>query len=46
MGSALISRQTAIEVLFLPGPEVLIRREPNGFTDAEVEKILDAITLH
>jgi hypothetical protein len=38
--------QPVVEVLFLPGAEVLIRREPNGFTDADVAKILDAITLH
>ena len=33
------------EVLFLPDAEVLIRREPDGFTDAEVEKILAAISV-
>jgi hypothetical protein len=33
------------EVLFLPDAEVLIPRKPQGFTDAEVEKILSAIHL-
>jgi len=33
------------EVLFLPDAEVLIRRAPDGFTDAEVEKILAAISV-
>lgn len=33
------------DVLMLPDAEVLIRHEPDGFTDAEVEKILAAISL-
>ena len=33
------------EVLFLPDAEVLIPREPNGFTDAEVATILAAISV-
>lgn len=33
------------EVLFLPDAEVLIPRAPDGFTDAEVEKILAAISV-
>jgi hypothetical protein len=33
------------DVLVLPDAEVLIRREPGGFTDAELEKILAAITV-
>lgn len=33
------------EVVFLPDAEVLIRREPKGFSDAEVEKILAAISV-
>jgi hypothetical protein len=33
------------EVLYLPDAEVLIRREPNGFSDAEVAKILAAISF-
>jgi hypothetical protein len=33
------------EVLFLPDAEVLIPREPRGFTDAEVEKILPALSV-
>lgn len=32
------------EVLYLPDAEVLIRREPNGFSSAELELILQAIT--
>jgi len=34
-----------VEVLFLPDAEVLIPREPDGFTDAEVAKILAAISV-
>ena len=34
-----------IEVLFLPDAEVLIPRAPDGFTDAEVGKILDAVSV-
>ena len=33
------------EVLFLPDAEVLIRRSPRGFSDAEVGAILDAISV-
>jgi hypothetical protein len=33
------------EVLFLPDAEVLMRRAPGGFSDAEVESILDAISV-
>lgn len=33
------------EVLRLPDAEVLMRREPRGFSDAEVEKILAAISF-
>ena len=33
------------EVLYLPDAEVLIRREPSGFSDAEVEKILAVILI-
>ena len=33
------------EVLYLPDAEVLIRREPRGFSSAEVEKILAAISV-
>lgn len=33
------------EVLYLPDAEVLIRREPSGFSNAEVEKILAAISV-
>jgi hypothetical protein len=33
------------EVLYLPDAEVLIRREPQGFSSAEVEKILAAISF-
>jgi len=33
------------EVLFLPDAEVLIPRAPDGFTDAEVDKILAAISV-
>jgi hypothetical protein len=35
--------EPVFEVLYLPDAEVLIPREPSGFTDAEVERILDAI---
>jgi len=37
--------QPESEVLYLPDAEVLIRREPSGFSSAEVEKILAAISL-
>lgn len=37
--------QPESEVLYLPDAEVLIRREPKGFSDAEVEKILAAISV-
>ena len=33
------------EVLVLPDAEVLIRRDPDGFSDAEVETILAAISV-
>ncbi len=33
------------EVLRLPDAEILMRREPQGFTDAEVDKILAAISF-
>ncbi len=33
------------EVLYLPDAEVLIRREPDGFSDAEVATILAAISF-
>lgn len=33
------------EVLVLPDAEVLIRRDPDGFTDAEVDTILAAISV-
>ena len=33
------------DVLVLPDAEVLVRREPGGFTDGELEKILAAITV-
>jgi hypothetical protein len=33
------------EVLYLPDAEVLIRREPSGFSNAEVEEILAAISV-
>ena len=36
--------EPVFEVLFLPDAEVLIPREPNGFTDAE--RILKAISVH
>ena len=37
--------QPESEVLYLPDAEVLIRREPNGFSSAEVAKILAAISV-
>ena len=37
--------QPESEVLYLPDAEVLIRREPSGFSSAEVEKILAAISV-
>jgi hypothetical protein len=37
--------QPISDVLVLPDAEVLIRREPDGFSDAEVERILAAISL-
>lgn len=37
--------EPVFEVLFLPDAEVLIPREPSGFTDAEVERILGAISV-
>lgn len=37
--------QPESEVLYLPDAEVLIRREPDGFSKEEVEKILAAITV-
>jgi hypothetical protein len=37
--------EPVFEVLFLPDAEVLIPREPNGFTDVEVERILGAISV-
>jgi len=39
------SYQPISDVLYLPDAEVLIRREPDGFTDAEVERIVSAIAL-
>ena len=33
------------DVLMLPDAEVLIRRDPHGFTDAELEKILASISV-
>jgi hypothetical protein len=50
-GQAPMSREAArqftpeSEVLYLPDAEVLLRREPNGFSDAEVERILAAISF-
>lgn len=38
--------QPEMEVLYLPDAEVLIHREPDGFSDAEVQKIVAAITLY
>ena len=37
--------QPESEVLYLPDAEVLIPRQPDGFSDAEVEKILAAISI-
>lgn len=37
--------QPVSDVLFLPDAELLIPREPRGFTDAEVELILAAISV-
>ncbi|MEW5740015.1 MAG: hypothetical protein AB1938_13870 [Myxococcota bacterium] len=37
--------QPVSEVLFLPDAEVAIRREPDGFSEAEVAKILAAISV-
>lgn len=37
--------QPESEVLYLPDAEILIRRVPEGFSDAEVEKILAAISF-
>lgn len=33
------------DVLFLPDAEVLLRRRPKGFSDAEVEQILQTISV-
>jgi hypothetical protein len=33
------------EVLYVPGAEILIPREPVGFTDDEVTRILGALEL-
>lgn len=37
--------QPESEVLYLPDAEILIRREPEGFSSAEVDKILAAISF-
>jgi len=37
--------QPESEVLFLPDAEVVLRREPDGFSDREVEVILGKISL-
>jgi hypothetical protein len=34
-----------VDVLFLPDAEVLIVREPDGFSDEEVEAILQAVSI-
>jgi hypothetical protein len=39
------SYQPISDVLFLPDAEVILRRNPGGFTDAEVDRILAAITV-
>ncbi len=44
-GAAARQYEPITEVLFLPDAELLIPREPDGFTDAEVEKILAAISV-
>ena len=39
------SYRPEVDVLVLPDAEVLLVREPDGFTDAEVDKILAAISF-
>ncbi len=50
-GAPLLSPEAArhyhpqFDVLFLPDAEISIRRDPDGFSDEEVEAILEAISL-